>query len=185
MMPCSTFPLGNGTWLKWMNFGPSYTSKSRTVNDIFRDQLPISFQLGVMALAARGHHRHSAGHCGGSEAEHLLGLWRHGDRDSRGVAAGIIVLGPILVWIFGVNLKILPPTGWGAKPPFVLGIFPSNIGPDYFRYAIMPAFALGFASSALIARLTRASLLQTSAKTTSAPRAPRAWRNASSSLAMP
>ena len=33
-----------------MNFGPSYNSRSRTVNDIFRDNLPISGQLGIMAL---------------------------------------------------------------------------------------------------------------------------------------
>src|SRR5512136_1622595 len=79
-----------------------------------------------------------------------------------GVSLPIIVLGPLLVWIFGVSLKALPPTGWGAKPPFALGIFPQNTDPATFlRYAIMPAFALGFASSALIARLTRASLLQT------------------------
>ena len=38
-------------WLRWMNFGPSFTSRSRTVNDIFRDNLPISGQLGVMSLA--------------------------------------------------------------------------------------------------------------------------------------
>src|SRR5512145_1762694 len=37
-------------WFRWMNFGPSYKSRSRTVNDIFRDNLPISGQLGVMAL---------------------------------------------------------------------------------------------------------------------------------------
>jgi ABC-type dipeptide/oligopeptide/nickel transport system permease component len=43
------FKVGN-LYCKWMNFGPSYRSRSRTVNDIFRDQLPISMQLGVMAL---------------------------------------------------------------------------------------------------------------------------------------
>ena len=37
-------------WLRWMNFGPSFHSRSRTVNDIFRANLPISAQLGVMAL---------------------------------------------------------------------------------------------------------------------------------------
>ena len=42
--------VGEGSWLKWMNFGPSFTSRTRTVNDIFRDNLPLSFQLGVMAL---------------------------------------------------------------------------------------------------------------------------------------
>ena len=36
--------------LQWMNFGPSYTSRSRTINDIFRQQLPVSFQLGIFAL---------------------------------------------------------------------------------------------------------------------------------------
>src|SRR5512137_629880 len=38
------------SYFRWMNFGPSYASRSRTVNDIFRDQLPISAQLGVMAV---------------------------------------------------------------------------------------------------------------------------------------
>ncbi|MFN2149172.1 MAG: hypothetical protein ACK2T2_12335, partial [Anaerolineales bacterium] len=37
-------------WVRWMNFGPSFKSRSRTVNDIFRDNLPISAQLGTMAL---------------------------------------------------------------------------------------------------------------------------------------
>ena len=78
-----------------------------------------------------------------------------------GVSVPVIVLGPILVWIFGVTLKWLPPTGWGSKPPYVLGIFPSKLGWDFLRFAIMPSIALGLGSSAIIARLTRASLLQT------------------------
>src|SRR5262245_40758147 len=39
---------GDNSYFQWMNFGPSYKSKARTVNDIFRDQLPISAQLGVV-----------------------------------------------------------------------------------------------------------------------------------------
>jgi ABC-type dipeptide/oligopeptide/nickel transport system permease component len=78
-----------------------------------------------------------------------------------GVSVPVIVMGPILVWIFGVELKWLPPTGWGAKPPFILGFLPSKIGWDFFKYALMPSIALGLASSAVIARLTRATLLQT------------------------
>src|SRR3990170_633496 len=34
--------LGDSFWIRWMNFGPSFTSRSRTVNDIFKQQLPIS-----------------------------------------------------------------------------------------------------------------------------------------------
>jgi ABC-type dipeptide/oligopeptide/nickel transport system permease component len=142
-----------------MNFGPSYASRSRTVNDIFRDQLPVSFQLGMLALIiavligmplgimSALNHNKWPDYMGMSVA-------------IFGVSVPTIVLAPILVWIFGVMLKWLPPTGWGAKPPFVLGLFPRSIGWDYFKYAILPAFVLGFGSAAVIARLTRASLLQ-------------------------
>jgi len=56
-----------------------------------------------------------------------------------------------------VRLKALPPTGWGAKPPYLLGFLPSEVSPDYFKYAVMPVVALGMGGSALLARLTRAS----------------------------
>ncbi len=146
-------------WLKWMNFGPTYASRSRTVNDIFRDQLPVSFQLGTFAviiavligmplgIMSALNHNKWPDYLGMSVA-------------IFGVSVPTIVLAPTLVWIFGVALKWLPPTGWGAKPPFVLGLFPSKLGWDYFKYAILPAFVLGFGSSAVIARLTRASVLQ-------------------------
>jgi ABC-type dipeptide/oligopeptide/nickel transport system permease component len=143
-----------------MNFGPSYTSRSRTVNDIFKQQLPISAQLGLMALLLAL--------LIGVPLGILAALRQNTFFDYVGMSVAIfgvsvpvIVLGPLLVWIFGVTLKWLPPTGWGAKPPYVLGFFPSQIGPDFFKYAIMPAVGLGLGSSAIIARLTRASLLQT------------------------
>jgi len=77
-----------------------------------------------------------------------------------GVSVPVIVLGQIMIFIFGVSLKLLPPTGWGAKPPYVLGFLPSKLDWNFWKYAIMPPIALGLGSSAIIARLTRASLLQ-------------------------
>ncbi|HSL31678.1 MAG TPA: ABC transporter permease [Anaerolineales bacterium] len=153
-----TLPIGD-YWLKWMNFGPSYASRNRTVNDIFREQLPVSFQLGVLALMIAVTIGMPLG---------IISALNHNrwpDYASMGVAIfGVsvptIVLGPLLVWIFGVLLQWLPPTGWGAKPPFVIGLFPSTWGWEYFKYAVLPAFVLGFGSSAVIARLTRASMLQ-------------------------
>jgi ABC-type dipeptide/oligopeptide/nickel transport system permease component len=151
--------VGESTWLKWMNFGPSYISISRTVNDIFRENLPVSFQLGIMAVLIAM--------CIGLPLGILAALKQNTVMDYfgmsvaiLGVSVPVIVLGPILVSIFAVALKWFPPTGWGARPPFVLGLLPSKIDLEYFRYAALPAFALGFASSALIARLSRASLLQ-------------------------
>ncbi len=153
-----SFKVG-GLYFKWMNFGPSYTSLSRTVNDIFRQQLPISAQLGTMALLFAL--------AVGIPLGILAALKQNTAWDYFGMGVAIfgvsvpaIVLGPILVWIFGVALKWLPPSGWGSHPPYILGIFPTNIGPDFFKYAAMPVVALGLANSAVIARLTRASLLQ-------------------------
>ena len=149
-----------GIYVNWMNFGPSFSSRSRTVNDIFRDQLPISIQLGLLAVIVAL--------VIGLPTGILSALKQNTFVDYIGmslaifgVSVPVIVLGPLLIWIFGVTLKWFPPTGWGAKPPFVFGVFPSSLSYDNFwQYAIMPSIALGLGSSAIIARLTRASLLQ-------------------------
>ncbi|RMF81751.1 MAG: ABC transporter permease [Chloroflexi bacterium] len=135
-------PFGDERALRWMNFGPSLRQRSRTVNSIFQDNLPISIELGFAALAVAL----AIGIPLGVIAALKRNSWF--DYSSMGVAIlGVsvptIVLAPILQWIFGVELKILPVSGWGSP-----------------EQAIMPSFALGFAQSALIARLTRASLLQ-------------------------
>ena len=153
-----TFQVGQ-VWFQWINFGPSYASRSRTVNDLFRDQLPVSFQLGIMALFIAVSIGVPLGVLSALKQNTLfdyIGM----SVAIFGVSVPTIVLAPILVWVVGVSLKWLPPSGWGAKPPFVLGLFPSSLGWDYLKYAIMPSFVLGFGSSAVIARLTRASLLQ-------------------------
>lgn len=129
-------------YLRWMNWGPSYASRTRTVNDIFREQLPISFTLGVLAL--------SLAVVVGVPLGILAGLNRNTPVDYLcmaiaifGVSVPVIVMGPILIWLFAVQLRWLPPSGWGTV-----------------EQAILPTIALGGASTALLARLTRASLLQ-------------------------
>ena len=146
-------------YFRWMNFGPSFSSRSRTVNDILRDQLPISAQLGVMAVLFAM--------ALGIPLGIIAALKQNTILDYLGMSVAIIgvsvpaiVMGPILMWIFGVSLKWLPPTGWGAKPPYLLGFLPSEFSLEYFKYAIMPVVALGMGGSAILARLTRASLLQ-------------------------
>jgi len=127
---------------RWMNFGPSYRDPSRTVNDIFERHLPISFQLGVAALVVAM--------VIGIPFGTIAALNRNSGWDYAsmtialiGVSIPAIVSGPILRYVFGVELGWLPPTGWGTP-----------------QHVILPAFSLGFTSSAILARLTRASLLQ-------------------------
>lgn len=148
-----------GLWLRWGNFGPSYASRSRTVNDIFRQQLPISVQLGLLALLVAiiiGLPLGILAAIKQNSALDYLGM----SVAIFGVSVPVIVLGPTLIWLFGVELKWLPPTGWGSKPPYLMGFLPRSVGWDFIKYAIMPSVALGLGSSAIIARLTRASLLQ-------------------------
>jgi len=154
-----SFPVGP-VWFRWMNFGPSMHSRSRTVNDVFRANLPVSAQLGVLALLVAL--------AIGMPLGILAALKQNTLYDYAGMALAIfgvsvpvIVLGPVFVWLFGILLKWLPPSGWGAKPPFLLGFLPTNFGWGYFKFAIMPSIALGLGDAAIIARLTRASLLQT------------------------
>jgi ABC-type dipeptide/oligopeptide/nickel transport system permease component len=147
-------------WFRWMNFGPSYISRSRTVNDIFRDNLPVSAQLGTLALIIAILIGMPLGILAALKQNTIWDYLGMGV-SIFGVSVPVIVLGPILVWLFGVTLKWVPVTGWGAKPPYLLGFLPTTFGWDYFKFAIMPSVALGLGASAVIARLTRASLLQT------------------------
>jgi oligopeptide transport system permease protein len=133
---------GDNAHLRWINFGPTYKSRSRSVNDIFRENLPVSFQLGVAALAVAM--------AIGIPLGTLSALKRNTPYDYvgmgvaiMGVSVPVIISAPVLQYFFGVQLRWLPVTGWGD-----------------LQHMILPAFALGFVSSALLARLTRASLLQ-------------------------
>ena len=124
------------------DFGPVYSSRSRTVNDIFRDHLPVSMELGIYALLiALGI---------GVPLGVLAALKQNTFWDYLGMGVAVfgisvpnIVLGPLLIWIFALGLGWFPVAGWGTPAK-----------------AVMPAVALGLGSSAIIARLTRASMLQ-------------------------
>lgn len=127
---------------RWMNFGPSYKSVSQTVNSIIKDTLPVSAQLGLAAMLVAV----AIGIPAGIVAALNRNTWIDYAAMSIaivGVSVPVIVSGPILRYFFGVQLKWLPPTGWGT-----------------FAHLIMPAFALGIAQTARLSRLTRASLLQ-------------------------
>lgn len=135
-------PFREGSTLRWMDFGPSYRNVNRTVSDIFRDNLPISMQLGGAAILVTL--------IVGVPLGVISGLKRNTPIDYGamalavlGVSVPVIILAPLLQYIIGVETKLLPVSGWGS-----------------LKHVIMPAIALGIADSALIARLTRASLLE-------------------------
>ena len=128
--------------LRWLNFGPSYASRSQSVNDLFRNQLVVSAQLGLAAVIVAASIGVPLGVVAGLNRNSLTDYAAMGVA-ILGVSVPVIVLGPVLRYV-AVQIDWLPVSGWG----------------DNWRQIILPAFALGFAQSALLARLTRASMLQ-------------------------
>jgi len=124
------------------DFGPMYSSRSRRVNDIFRDHLPVSAELGVYSLLlALG----IGVPLGIVSAMRQNTIWDYVGMGIAifGISVPSMVLGPLLILVFALTLRWVPVAGWGS---------PAQI--------IMPTIALGMGQSAIIARLTRASMLQ-------------------------
>jgi ABC-type dipeptide/oligopeptide/nickel transport system permease component len=152
--------LGGGYYLRWVNFGPSYAARSRTVNDIIRQQLPVSIQLGIISMIIAIVIGLPMGILAALKQNTVWDYLGMGVA-IFGVSVPVVAMGPVLIWIFGVTMKWLPPTGWGTQPPYIFFFIPRNLFTwEFWKYALMPAFAVGTGYSALIARLSRASLLQ-------------------------
>ena len=140
------------------DLGPMMRMPSQTVNDIVYQTWPVSIQLGSLAVILA--------FAIGIPAGILAALKRNTWIDSTatftavlGVSINNIVLGPLLILIFGAWLKVLPIAFWGAEPPWILGFLPKPTW-NFWTHAVLPVVTLGTAMSASIARLTRASLLE-------------------------
>jgi oligopeptide transport system permease protein len=143
------------------DFGISLQYRSQPVNDMIRQTLPVSFQLGFMAMVLAV--------IMGVPLGILAALRQNSWVDYSATFLAVfflsvpnLVLAPLLIWIFALRLGWMPVAQWGSQKDFFLGVFPNpaDINIEYFRHAILPVFALGTASAAGIARLTRGSLLQ-------------------------
>jgi oligopeptide transport system permease protein len=123
------------------DLGRSYQGQDRPVTEIilrgFRASavlggiaagLALAVGIGMGVAAAAGRRR---------RADRLMLLF-------AGVTAGMpaFVLAIILIYVFGVKLRLLPVYGWGSP-----------------QQAVLPVIALAVAPAAFIARLTRASML--------------------------
>jgi ABC-type dipeptide/oligopeptide/nickel transport system permease component len=124
------------------DLGPSFSYRTQTVNDIIGDSLPVSAQLGAMAVAL--------GLLIGIPAGCVAALKHNTPVDYAstflailGASIPSLVMGPVLIWIFALKLSWFPVARWQ--------------GPKYW---VLPVVTLGTGLSAGIARLTRGSLLQ-------------------------
>lgn len=133
------------------DLGPSMIYKDFTVNELLMSGLPVSASLGLKALALAV----LLGGCLGIVA--ALNQNRALDfgvmsLSMCGIAIPSFVLAPLLTLVFGIYLKelsdfgatlALPVAGWGG-----------------FRYQVLPIIALALPQVAIVARLTRASMIE-------------------------
>jgi len=125
-----------------LDLGPSFRYRGRSVNDIIKETLPVSAELGIYSIALAL--------AIGIPAGTIAALKQNTIADYvstfiaiSGVSIPNIVLGPLLIWIFALKLNWFPVARWGT-----------------LKHAVLPTICLGTAFAARIARLTRASLLQ-------------------------
>ncbi len=143
------------------DLGLSLQYRGQQVSDLIKTTFPASAQLGIMSLILAL--------LIGVPAGIISALRQNTWADYAATFGSVfflsvpnLVLAPILIWILALTFDLLPVAGWESQEPYFLGFLPkwSDLTADYFLHALMPVFALGTASAAGIARLTRASLLQ-------------------------
>jgi len=125
------------------DFGTSFAYKTRTVTDILKQTFPISLQLGTMAMAFAI--------IVGTILGILAAVNQNGILDY--VSAGVAVLGTslpnfvvavLVIVLFSLTFRWLPPTGWDTAQPKTL---------------ILPTIVLALFPLATLTRYTRASMI--------------------------
>ncbi|MGH6925788.1 MAG: oligopeptide ABC transporter permease OppB [Propylenella sp.] len=126
------------------DFGPSFTRRDFSVVDLFRTGLPVSMQLGALAL--------SLALIAGATLGAVAALRQNSTVDYLVVGAATLgmtvpnfVVAPVLSLAFGVMLGWLPAGGWGDGS---------------WENKILPVTTLALPQIAIIARLTRGATIE-------------------------
>jgi oligopeptide transport system permease protein len=125
------------------DLGYSMKKTGKTVVDIIKEAFPVSAKLGLFSLVIA----EAVGILFGILCAQFRGKWPDYLlmlTAILGIALPSMVIGPMIRYFFGVQLKILPVSGWGS-----------------FKQMIMPAFVLGLGTIAGNTRSMRASMLAT------------------------
>ena len=126
----------------------SFKYPSRTVGDIISQKFPVSAKLGFLAMCIAL----SIGIMFGVIASIRPNSYIDYIPSSLamiGICLPTFVMGPILIYIFSLELKWLPATGWGGFDGDLF--FSSDM--------ILPSITLGLFYAAYISRLTRGGML--------------------------
>lgn len=132
------------------DFGPSYKTLGKSVNDLIADGLPVSLTIGFLTMAISlvigtalgiyaGLRQNSAADYG------VMGI------AMIGISVPSFVIGPILILLLALGAGIFAVGGLGTYP---------NIGMSWHNMTL-PVLTLSLAQVAIISRLMRASIIET------------------------
>lgn len=131
-----------------LDFGNSYFGQKRNVREIIFEKLPITAMLALSAIMIAV--------IVGLALGTIAAVYRTKPPDTLililstlGVTVPTFVLAPALVWYFSTKMDILPPT-WEV-----------NMRAPLWMYLILPVGILAARPSALLTRVTRASMIET------------------------
>lgn len=124
------------------DLGPSYQYRDRSVNQIISRNFPVSMVLGLLGLAVALVIGVPLGIVSALKQNTAVDYFAMFFAIS-GVSVPAMTMGPLLIWIFALQLGVLPVARWGSV-----------------QQAILPMITLGIGGAAILARLTRASMLQ-------------------------
>lgn len=121
------------------DFGPSYKFLHRTATDIIKDVFPVSLRIGIISFAISVFLGVSIGFLGGLTRSRVFEAIF-----SLGISLPSFVFASVLIILFSLQLKILPPAlleGW--------------------EYYILPVATLSFGPTIYISKLTKTSVERT------------------------
>lgn len=132
------------------DFGPSYKTLGKSVNDLIADGLPVSLTIGALTMVISL--------ILGTALGIFAGLRQNSAADFSvmgvamvGISVPSFVIGPILILIFALGAGIFAVGGLGNYP---------NIGMSWHNLTL-PILTLSLAQIAIISRLMRASIIET------------------------
>ena len=125
------------------DFGPSFKYPGRSVSELIMSGLPTTIELAMYSIIFALFLGVISGLVASLNPGKILDIVPM-SISLLGICIPSIILGPILVLIFGIWYEVLPVYGWGDNP----------------GDKILPTITLGTAYAAIFARLTRGGMLE-------------------------
>jgi oligopeptide transport system permease protein len=125
------------------DFGPSFKYPGRTVTELIMSGLPTTVELAIYSIFFAIFLGVISGLVASLNPGKILDIVPM-SISLLGICIPSIILGPVLVLIFGIWYEVLPVYGWGDNP----------------GDKVLPTITLGTAYAAIFARLTRGGMLE-------------------------